>query len=630
MKRLIAIALMTLLSCASFAQDAPSFELIPYSPDLKTQKDFDKSFQDFCDRLIGASVAKATDDNAHGERASILAEDCIRHMGHMLDSPTSEAIYTNDASELLFEDRQNPIVDTWLAYVKSITGNRGDAERRINTALAKITQMNPYDPVSEFFARVVLSSIQPNNEANLKAGAEALAKSFESGAIKPQESRIVYAIVDAWLWGISAETLLTTMTNDPRITPWLRKMIECKITLRKMADRKMSRKTPYPPDELKSDNEKLAKATEEAWKANPEFPEPADGILTEPLKGEESKIWFQRAVKAQFDYMPAYYAFKFANSKSPEILAALGRDCVKTGRFETKVPEFYFDCLSGICATLEPNRQMEPFTAPGTRELLLELVKGLEKCDSMSREKKDALLLKAAYGLAWAGEKGKALELLKRISKKTPEPSGLPFRQTPRSVLENALLLEGSPCSELCEKWNGYLNSDKIPETKAMALDIIGKSDSKDLKDQVARGTALLICGIKPSPQLFKLDPLRMAVATKSLAAFEFLKESGWLKDCAPQGSLETALHLASAQRNAQLTSLLLESGAEVSAKDGTGQTALHCAARTKGAGDCIKALLAKGAKPDEIDANGLTPLDLAKKAGIQENIELLSKKDSQ
>ena len=634
------IATFLALTISLLSQDATvKFDLIPYSAELKTQRDFDKSVSEFCDRLIGA---RCKAEASVAERVSIMAEDCIRHMAHDQGAPNAEKLFYDDANGLLFEGKSEPVMDTWLSYVLSVNNDRGNAERRLNEALSKIIAANPADPISEFFARLILSSFKQNDESNLKAAANALAKAYETGAVTTEDSRIVYKILNVWsspmptkIWGLASDAL----SANQKVDPWLRKMIESKklmngipqisgVPFMSFADGPLyvykGKNRKIPPE--------LIQSLTDAWKANPAFPEaPAELLGLSAV--EDSKTWFQRTIKAQFDYMPAYEFFAEANAGTPETIATLARECAMTERFDTPIPLFHFRCLALWCDSLDYQQRKLPYTAAGEMETLLKLVKGINESQDMAQEEKDRLLLTAAFCIHLAGDDAKAAQLMKAVPPSAkPRPGDMPKNsKLSRETLEAELMMSQDPCAKLCEEWMESLSKGEVQKTRAIALEICAKADTRELKDHVARGTALLVAGmIKPSSQLIKIDPLRIAVATKSDATFEFLKESGWLKDCAPEGSIDSALRMASAMRSTAMIEKLIDAGANVAAKDEHGLTALHYAARINNNVEVIKLLLAKGADPNATDANGLSALDLARKSGIAEHVELLSKREAQ
>ena len=101
---------------------------------------------------------------------------------------------------------------------------------------------------------------------------------------------------------------------------------------------------------MKAFVENMAKAREHwvaAWEKYPQYPEAASNMIEVALneKGERednARVWFDRATKAQFDYLPAYRIYEQCVwpswGGSLEQMVAFGRECAATGRYDTGIP----------------------------------------------------------------------------------------------------------------------------------------------------------------------------------------------------------------------------------------------------------------------------------------------------
>ena len=96
------------------------------------------------------------------------------------------------------------------------------------------------------------------------------------------------------------------------------------------------------------------KPVAEACRLHPEYPEAARYMIELAALGyagpeDTPKRWFDRATKAQIDYLPAYQTyFHFQLPRWGGSIALLNRagvDCLKTGRFDTDAPWQYFVAL---------------------------------------------------------------------------------------------------------------------------------------------------------------------------------------------------------------------------------------------------------------------------------------------
>ncbi len=97
----------------------------------------------------------------------------------------------------------------------------------------------------------------------------------------------------------------------------------------------------------------------EAWKLRPEQPYAAKEMIAvtmggDAVEGESLRLWFDRTVKARFDYMPAYDAFGWALRPrwggSYEEMLAFGRACAATKRYDTEVPQYFRTMIESIAS----------------------------------------------------------------------------------------------------------------------------------------------------------------------------------------------------------------------------------------------------------------------------------------
>lgn len=127
------------------------------------------------------------------------------------------------------------------------------------------------------------------------------------------------------------------------------------------------------PEGWKGFKEHLAAAREQLAKAHdmhPEFPEAATEMITVCMgdgSGEE-QAWFERAVAAQFGYLPAYERMLRGPllprwGGSHEAILALGRRCLDSGRFETVVPSIFVEAVLVVGAEME--RRRDAIALPG-------------------------------------------------------------------------------------------------------------------------------------------------------------------------------------------------------------------------------------------------------------------------
>jgi len=106
---------------------------------------------------------------------------------------------------------------------------------------------------------------------------------------------------------------------------------------------------------------------------------------------------------------------------------------------------------------------------------------------------------------------------------------------------------------------------------------------------------------------------LHNAVIAKDLARVRSLLESG-ADPSARDGSGWTPLHFSAQDYSLEIAELLLDFGANIDAQNSQGQSPLYTAVfNSRGRGDLIKLLRKRGANPEQRNLYGKTPIGLAK-----------------
>lgn len=92
----------------------------------------------------------------------------------------------------------------------------------------------------------------------------------------------------------------------------------------------------------------------DAWGIAPQFPDVSAKMITVSMgqsTGEE-RLWFDRAVQAQFDYYRAYSSYIWSLRPrwggSLNEMYAFGLECLETDRFDTRVPSLFYRSLKDI------------------------------------------------------------------------------------------------------------------------------------------------------------------------------------------------------------------------------------------------------------------------------------------
>jgi hypothetical protein len=187
-------------------------------------------------------------------------------------------------------------------------------------------------------------------------------------------------------------------SKQPKADPWLINMIAGRsFVAQAWHHRGGEWAYKVTPEGWKLFHENLQKAAQyyaEAIKLHPEYPEAASEMITAAMAGESDKTpqeWFDKAVAAQIDYMPAYKSLKWALRPrwygSHEEMYRFGCRCADTQRYDTYVPMELLYVLSDIDE--EFNYNWEVWRRNGVYDQIKTVLTGM--ADDPSRSDDDGL-----------------------------------------------------------------------------------------------------------------------------------------------------------------------------------------------------------------------------------------------
>jgi WD40 repeat protein len=181
--------------------------------------------------------------------------------------------------------------------------------------------------------------------------------------VQPSDNRIVLHQIEHMLSDKPSEhwkTLVDEVRRVPARDVWLVRMLESNLeTITAWEYRKKAKASDREATEAeyRSRMRRASPRLLEAWRLHPELPEAAKKMIEvamagAPVAGETPRFWFDEAVAAQFDYMPAYR--NLIHSLWPywggreELMMEFGLECLATKRFDTEVPAGYRIALDQI------------------------------------------------------------------------------------------------------------------------------------------------------------------------------------------------------------------------------------------------------------------------------------------
>jgi tetratricopeptide (TPR) repeat protein len=238
----------------------------------------------------------------------------------------------------------------------------------------------------------VLKRLGRNKEAEpVESQAVELAiATITNGDFHSDEQRLLFDAIQPMVKNYPDEgvgRLLDAITGNTAVSLWLQHMVagEHEITLAWKA-RGSGWASEVTQEGQKGFKEHIEKARDHlsaAWELDKQAPEPAAEMITVAMSGadpvgEAPRLWFDRAVGAQLDYIPAYNNFE--NSLLPrwggshEAMYLFGRECLKTKRFDTFVPYHHLATFQRILN--DTGSDFDIFLAPGVYEDVIELADG--------------------------------------------------------------------------------------------------------------------------------------------------------------------------------------------------------------------------------------------------------------
>ncbi len=178
---------------------------------------------------------------------------------------------------------------------------------------------------------------------------------------------------------------------QPDSTEWLCKMLAGLLHVDVMAKSNDSRSHDMAGYEAERSSVEGQLLLQAAWEIRPGRPQAAAALVrlaayTRRVSSDRVKEWFDLAVAAQVDYMPAYnayilYVVRGGEAREQDILANFGRDCIANGPYDTIVP-FYYLAAAGTIAR-RPGRQnpLEILRRPEVLSNLETMLSGYDDAD---------------------------------------------------------------------------------------------------------------------------------------------------------------------------------------------------------------------------------------------------------
>ncbi|MBL9183558.1 MAG: hypothetical protein JNN17_15570 [Verrucomicrobiaceae bacterium] len=206
----------------------------------------------------------------------------------------------------------------------------------------------------------------------------------------------------------------------------------------------------------------------------PDRPEAASRMIAvamgENVDLSELRAWFDRAVSAQFDYKPAYFAMMWACRPrwlgSHQHMLAFGKACAATGRYDTSVP--YMLIVAALNITEEVYVAHEVFQHPGIKAEMSVMARGYLEAAATAPPITRHLRQSNAAMAAWLADDD-------ALAKKALQAAGPRLHAATRDSLAACMLHESMIRAEVAADSGDYgpdvrAAANPAPETKPEAI----------------------------------------------------------------------------------------------------------------------------------------------------------------
>ncbi|MBW7909564.1 MAG: DUF2092 domain-containing protein [Kiritimatiellae bacterium] len=306
----------------------------------------------------------------------------------------SEIEMRNALARLADNGCQDPLILYFHGVQLRRMKNWGSAEPYLRRASDGFQRTN-YPAFRSFMCSARLTQVYnalPNSYSQYKKWGERmmtyLAAAAADDSFLPGEQRLFFDSIEEQVTAFnvfSYTNLYERLLATPGANPWIVKTTEGRAEIRKAWRDRGSGFASTVSEEgwvgFKEHLELAKKALTEAWEMNPKEPHAAAGMIEVSMglqDGEEMRLWFDRAVEAQFDYIPAYghllWAMRPRWFGSHREMLAFGTECMETKRYDTAVPWVFFTAVRDIGKELDDWK--EAFRKKDTYRRLCELYEG--------------------------------------------------------------------------------------------------------------------------------------------------------------------------------------------------------------------------------------------------------------
>lgn len=608
---------------------------IPNNLDARTQKDYFLEKYRWMRRLTVDEYRSAHPDAPDEDKGALFLDQICKAYAYQAEP--DEFVRLEKQGEAIFAaGNTDPLVSVWYGAVLFENGKYSQAVPYLE--VAEKWDQNAYPRIHAFFAYGFKAGIflekkdthPETTERSIHRAINYFVQALRKNEFQSDESYIAYRLLSE-LDDNADDTdvfrpVLAMIEKDKRIDKWLRDIIKGSNHIDLAWEARGSGWAKDVTEEgwkgFKNHLGIAQEALTRCWKSRKERPEAAALMITVTMAGhgntgDTERLWFDRAVKAQMDYAPAYFKYGYAISPnwggSNRQRKAFARECLDTGRFDTDVPLFYLFMNRKIAGEREGNRWRAVFRRDSVHDDMRSLFEGLMEAPGRSHQR-TRIQTQWALVEGWCGDHEKAKALLDELDERINVNKGfwgkaLSWSTRDWETVEAEIDAFTGPHRDALAEAQRLIDAGKVDQAvdilkSVMTLEYdnssvfrflrdrvallqmgtLGKNESYPVLNLAAKGGRLDVVRFLVengadinAKNSYHSTPLYLAVIRKHQEAAKYLIQQGADINLSGYG-LRTPLQMALKKKQHDLAMLLIENGAEINARSYWGWSALHYA----------------------------------------------------
>jgi hypothetical protein len=420
---------------------------IKIDPKAKLESEFLDQYRAWAKRVLVEPLAERIKDQAWSAAAIAFAEKGARDLALQYDNEQLNAVAA-DGKKVVDAGCKDPLV----VYLATRIGYRvqqdpAAAKKTFEDIIKQILDDKTCSRALLCFVAKDLADVNMRATRTVSEHVEQIPpwthEALSDGSYKPEDAVVFLRHQIDGQWERPAgldHAALAKVFQSSELPEWVRLTLSGHVEIRLAWQARGGGYANTVTEEgWKGFHEHLAMAETEltkAWNLQPDRPEAATLMIevvmaTEPGPSDSVRLWFDRAIAAQFDYLPAYAAVRRAYlprwNGSLELLLGFGRICRDTHRYDTAVPLQFIHTLQDVVDEVGDRRVLYA-AVPGLAHEVSDLALAIADTSPRKSRKNEWLSFAAVH--AWLGHN---YETAAKIL------SGLNGELTPKMVLQIAV-----------------------------------------------------------------------------------------------------------------------------------------------------------------------------------------------